>query len=144
MKYLKKFENYSVNEIFGLSKAEKAKKAQERVDQYLVKSDFLADHEMNKELGKEGIEEIANMYPDLFKEHLFFEARPMLTKLPDAKSLEKYKTKKWYEYAIDRIEEVKREYEKKQKSIVPPKPTNRGDYLNHGSYGMDPDEYKNW
>ena len=46
---------------------------------------------------------------------------------------------------IGKIEEFNRSeagkiYKAKSDSVK----TNRGDYLNHGPYGMDPDEYKNW
>ena len=46
---------------------------------------------------------------------------------------------------IGKIEEFNRsqagkDYKDKSDSVK----TNRGDYLNHGPYGMDPDEYKNW
>ena len=102
MKYIKTFEKYSVNEIFGLSKEEKTQKAQERVDSHLLKSNFLEDENMNKKLGKEGIEEIKNMYPDLF-ENLDFDHSPMLY-LPKEELLKKYKSKKWYAVAIARVE----------------------------------------
>ena len=102
MKYIKTFEKYSVNEIFGLSKEEKTQKAQERVDAHLLKSNFLEDENMNKKLGKEGIEEIKNMYPDLF-ENLDFDHSPMLY-LPKEELLKKYKSKKWYAVAIARVE----------------------------------------
>jgi hypothetical protein len=125
MKYIKTFEKYSVNEIFGLSKEEKTQKAQERVDAYLLKSNFLQDENMNKKLGKEGIEEIKNMYPDLF-ENLDFDHSPMLY-LPKEELLKKYKSKKWYAAAIDRAEKHAEEsynnWKEKGKNEIVPKET---------------------
>lgn len=46
---------------------------------------------------------------------------------------------------IGKIEEFNRsEAGKTYKAKAESGKTNRGDYLNHGTYGMDPDEYKNW
>ncbi len=118
MKYIKTFEKYSVNEIFGLSKEEKTQKAQERVDAHLLKSNFLEDENMNKKLGKEGIEEIKNMYPDLFQ-NLDFDESPMLSKyyLPGEELLKKYKSKKWYAAAIDRAEKHAEEVDSNREEI---------------------------
>ena len=153
MKYIKTFEKYSVNEIFGLSKEEKTQKAQERVDSHLLKSNFLEDENMNKKLGKEGIEEIKNMYPDLFK-HLNFDKSPMLStsypyllslNLPDEELLKKYKSKKWYAAAIDRSEKHAEEtYDQMEKNW---KEKGKNEILPKETYDMGmsrDDRYKNY
>jgi len=146
MKYLKTFENYSINEIFGLSEKEKIAK----IDKYLVDSEFFANRRMNQQLGGKQIKKIIDTYPELFQDYK--EGEDISNYIPKPELLNKYEDKDWYEIAIQSIieREKQRKYskekeeERKEKEWEEKSQRNnsRGNYMLHGD--MDPSVTSNY
>ena len=156
MKYLKTFENYSINEIFGLSEKEKIAK----IDKYLVDSEFFANRRMNQQLGEKQIKKIIDTYPELFQDYK--EGEDISNYIPKPELLNKYEDKDWYEIAIQTIKErekqlkyskekeerekkeTEKEKERKEKEWEEKSQRNnsRGNYMLHGD--MDPSVTSNY